>query len=187
MSSQFSFDPFAPAVHADEMPLAVELLALERERQAALLQAGVRIAVGKPAPTVPDHDGAPAIFALGDGAFEFVVLDGVILDMDGEPLLARDQARAAGDRPALHHAVELQPEVVVQPAGGMLLDDEPIALGPRRPPARLRGDVELALALVDLQAQNHDLSTHTLKCECSLEKRPARTQSSKRDRKGAVH
>jgi hypothetical protein len=181
-------------MHADEMPLAVELLALERERQAAFLQALMRVAIGKPAPAVPDHDGAAAVLALRDGAFEFVVLDGVVLDVDGKPLLPRHQARAAGDRPALHHAVELQPEVVVQPAGGVLLNDKPIALGFAsclggclgRPAPGLRGDVELAFALVDLQAQIHDLSARTLKCEGTGEKRPARAQSSKRDRKGAV-
>src|SRR5262249_35868803 len=62
------------------------------------------------------------------------------------------QARAAGHGPALHYAVELEPQVVVQPACRMLLDDELIALVPARPPARLRGDVELALLAICLQA-----------------------------------
>lgn len=48
----------------------------------------------------------------------------MILDLDGEPLLAGDQARAASHCPALQHAADLEPEVVVQPAGGVLLDDE---------------------------------------------------------------
>jgi hypothetical protein len=48
----------------------------------------------------------------------------MVLDMDGEPLLARHQARALGDGPALEHFVELEAEIVVQPARRVLLDDE---------------------------------------------------------------
>src|ERR1700704_3817814 len=114
------------AAHADQVPGAPELLAVEREGQMTLLEALMRIAVRLPDPPIPDHDRAAAVFALRDRALEFVVLDRVILDLDREALLARNKARAAGDGPALHDAVELEPKVVMQPARGMLLNDEPV-------------------------------------------------------------
>src|SRR5262245_43996712 len=105
-------------MHAHEMPAAVQLLAVEREGEIALLEALVRIVLGMPAPTVPDQHGAAAVLALRDRTFERVVLDRVILDLHGKPLLAGIEARTARDRPALHHAVELEPQVVVQAARG---------------------------------------------------------------------
>ena len=47
------------------------------------------------------------------------------------------QARAARHRPALHHAVELEPEIVMQARRRVLLDDEVVALA--RAPAVPRG------------------------------------------------
>src|SRR6266436_3846050 len=102
--------------------------------------ARVRVALRVPAAAVPNHDGAAAILSPRDGSLECVVFDRMIFHVDGKALLVRNEARAAGDRPALHHAVELEPQIIVQPAGGMHLDDELISLGPPRATARLRGD-----------------------------------------------
>src|SRR6185436_5582523 len=41
-----------------------------------------------------------------------------------QPLDRRIRRRAFGDRPALHHAVELQPQVEVQACRRVFLDDE---------------------------------------------------------------
>src|SRR5262249_21712604 len=59
---------------------------------------------------------------------------------------------AAGDRPALHHPVELEPQIVMQTPRGVFLDDELISLGSMRVPLRFRGHVELALPAVYLKA-----------------------------------
>src|SRR3546814_13121493 len=59
---------------------------------------------------------------LRNGPFERAVFQRVVLDADGEALLAGHQARPLGDRPALQHAVHLQAQVVVQPPRRMLLD-----------------------------------------------------------------
>ena len=48
----------------------------------------------------------------------------VVLDPDRQPLHRRVERRLVRHRPALEHAVGLQPEVVVQPGGVVLLDDE---------------------------------------------------------------
>ena len=95
------------------MPAAVQFLAVEVEGQMSFGIASMRIVFGAPAAAVPDHHRAAAVFALRDGAFERVVFDRMILDMDSETFLAGIEARAAGDGPAFHHAIELEPQIVV--------------------------------------------------------------------------
>src|SRR5215831_1193499 len=116
------------------------------------LVADVRVALRVPAAAIPNHDGAAAILPLRDGSLEGVVFDRMIFHVDCKALLARHEARAAGDRPALHHPVELEPQIVVQAPGGVFLDDELIALGSMRAPPRLRGHVELAFLAIYLKA-----------------------------------
>src|SRR5947209_20324663 len=81
----------------------------------------------------------------------------MILDVHGEAFLARYQTRPARHRPALHHAVEFEPEVVMQPRCRVLLDHEGVAAALDLAAARLRGDVELALLAVFLE--RHGLSS----------------------------
>ena len=111
----------------------------------------VRIAFRRPGAAIPDHHGAAAIFAFRDRALEGVVFDRMILDLHREPLLVGIEARAAGHRPALHDAVELQPQVVMQPSCSVLLND--IAVAARGPlaPARLKCHAELSLFAVSFQ------------------------------------
>src|SRR5215475_2201807 len=135
------------------MPSAVELLSLEPERQMPLRQALVRIVLWVPASAVPDHHRAAAILALRDCAFELVVLDGVVFHLYGEPLLARHQARAARYRPALHHAVELEPQIVMQPPGGVLLDDIGVAAPALHLALRLRGHVKTTFGAISFQSR----------------------------------
>ncbi len=139
-------------MHANEMPAATQFFAGESEIEMPFLQSLVRIAFRMPLPAIPDHHGTAAIFALRDAPFELVVFNRVVLDVNGKTLLARNEARPARDRPALHDAVEFQPQVVMQPPGGMFLDHVAIALASLRLPARLRRDVELAFLPVGLQA-----------------------------------
>jgi hypothetical protein len=76
----------------------------------------------------------------------------MVLDMDREALLARNKARPARDRPALHGAVKLETKIVVQPAGGVLLDHVAVLAGrARAAPARLAGRLEIPLLAVQLQ------------------------------------
>ena len=85
-----------------------------------VLVAGLRL----PGALVPDHDGAAAVLAFGDDAFEAAVLHGVVFDLDGEAAVAGVVAGALGDGPGFEHAVPAEAEVVVQVRGGVLLDDE---------------------------------------------------------------
>ena len=87
--------------------------------------AGLRV----PGALVPDHDGAAAVLAFGDDAFEAAVLHGVVFDLHGEAAVAGVVAGALGDGPGFEDAVPAEAEVVVQMRGGVLLDDEGEAFG----------------------------------------------------------
>ena len=110
-----------------EHPAALQPLAGDPDLELALLQPLVRVADRLPGPGVPEHDGAASVLSLGDGALEVAVLQGVVLHVDGEAADLGVQAGSLGDRPAEQHAVELEPQVVVQAACGVLLDAEQAA------------------------------------------------------------
>ena len=97
-----------PAVHAHEVPAAVQFFAIEVEHEVPLGVALVRIALRVPRATVPDHHRAAAVLAVRNRAFEGVVFDRVIFNVDREPLVGGVEARPAGDRPALHHPVQFK-------------------------------------------------------------------------------
>ena len=59
-----------PAAHADQMPFALQALAVEDESEPSPLVAGPGIADGLPGALVPQHDGAAAILPFGDSALE---------------------------------------------------------------------------------------------------------------------
>ncbi len=58
------------------------------------------------------------------GAFEGIIVDGVIFDLDRQPLISGIERWAAGDRPGFHDAVPFESQVVVQPARCMALHHE---------------------------------------------------------------
>ena len=80
--------------------------------------------VGRVHAAVPDDDVAGAVFLLRNHAFERGVVERMVLGFDGEALLAQLVGRTLRHGPRLEHAIELEPEIVVQAAGGVLLDDE---------------------------------------------------------------
>src|SRR5262249_8532547 len=75
----------------------------------------------------------------------------VVLGLDRQPLAVGDEARAVRHRPALEHAVELESEVVVNAAGGVLLHYELAALIGAERRTGLAGARGVALLLVDVQ------------------------------------
>ncbi len=142
------------AVHAHEMPAAVQLLPVELEFEMALGIGLAGVAERGPRAAIPDDDGAAAIFALGNGALEVAVVQRMILDMHGEALFARHEARAARYRPALQHAVHLEAEVVVEARGVVLLDHEAVAALAALAPFRLGGGAEIPLLPVDVERRH---------------------------------
>src|ERR1700744_6522034 len=77
-----------------------------------------------PSALVPDHDGAAAVLAFRNDAFEAAVLHGVVFDRDEEAAVGGDVTGTFGDGPGFEHAVPAEAEVVVEVRGGVLLDDE---------------------------------------------------------------
>ncbi len=155
----------AGAASVDQDPAAHEALAGEPELELALLEARARVAHRLPTAGVPEHHRAAAVLALGDGALEVAVLDGVVLDVHGEPPDLGVEARPLGHGPADEDAVEFEPQVVVQAARGVLLDAEQAAgqalraagFGPGLGRTLgLGGLAEVALAPVRAQAGHGD-------------------------------
>src|SRR5215813_14052431 len=75
----------------------------------------------------------------------------MILDFNSQSAIVWVQGRPLCNRPGLEDAIHLQPQIVVKPGGGVLLDHEAsewARLDPRLP-ARLRGLREVALGLVE--------------------------------------
>ena len=99
---------------------------------------------------VPDLDRARAVLALRDHPLERRVRERVVLDVDGQVLLAGLERDALGHGPARERATALEPEVVVEPRGVVALDDEDRrAFGPpARKTERLGGLLRIAFALV---------------------------------------
>src|SRR5262249_49020413 len=134
-----------------QVPAPMQLLAVELEREAAFAIAVARITVRVPAAAIPDHYRTAAILALWDRALEPVVFDRVILNVNRQPFLARPEARRAGHRPPFHHAVEFEPEIVVQAAGRVLLDYKLMPAAAGDPATRLGRDIKFALGAIGLE------------------------------------
>ena len=141
------------AAASHERPAAVQLRAVEVELELALAVALDRILLGNPGAAVPQEDGARAVLLRRDHAFEVAVLDGMVLDVHREALVVRVEARAFRHGPAQEHPAELEPEVVVQVARGVLLDDEAqcLRLAGVHPALGLGRGLEVALAMVGLE------------------------------------
>ena len=90
---------------------------------------------------VPDLHRAGAVLALRNLALERRILERVVLDVHGEPSRSGLQRQALRDRPAGERAVPLQPQVVVEPARVVALDDETRALVAPRHRRMARGFV----------------------------------------------
>ena len=136
-----------------ERPRSLEPLAVQPHGEAAvplLLEELVRAAV-------PDLDGARPVVPLRDLTLEAPVLEWMVLDMDGEVLLARLERDALRHRPRGENAVPLEAEVVVEPPGVVPLHDEDRLLCLTAPTAkRLGGLLPVSLALVLRELLAHE-------------------------------
>ncbi len=117
--------PFSgPGLHAHQHPTSLELLSLEGELQIAPAQSLVGIAHRLPDPAIPELHGPSPVLALGDGPFEAAVLERMVFHPRGQMPVLGIEGRPFGHGPGQEDAVEFESEVVVQPARGVLLDDE---------------------------------------------------------------
>src|SRR5579862_3968383 len=143
---------------ADEQPvllLAVEVRRHQRPRpaQARAVQPHCQLAVSLlleelVRAVVPDLDRAGAVLPLRDLAVEARVLERMVLDVDGQRAAAGLERHPFRHGPGEEHPVALEPEVVVEPAGVVALDDEDRRAGVRLAPEGLGRLPPVALALV---------------------------------------
>jgi hypothetical protein len=120
-SSQLFAAIAAAAAHRFHPP---ELFAVEVELQPSLRIPFVGVRLRRPGSAIPHHDGPGAVLLRRNYALEVTVFQRVILDVHRQTFVVGIEARALGYSPAQQHAVEFQPEIVVEPARRMFLDDE---------------------------------------------------------------
>lgn len=82
------------------------------------------IAYGLPCASVPDDDLTSTILFRRYGSLEACVVERVVLDMHGHALRFRVVARPLRHCPRQEDAARLKPEIVMQAARPVLLDDE---------------------------------------------------------------
>jgi hypothetical protein len=134
-----------------QRPQAAQLVARELEQELAVGQPTGRVELVQAAAAVPDDDRAGAVVVRRNDALEIAVLEGMVLGGHRQALLGRVQRGSLGHRPGDQHAVDLQPQVVVATARGMLLHHEHAgALGARD--ERLRGGADPALGSIGCEA-----------------------------------
>src|SRR6516225_7808498 len=109
-----------------------------------------RIGVGRdPGAAVPQQHRAAAILSFGNDPLKPAIIERVVLDLDGEPLLAGIEARAFWHRPALQHTIELETKIEMQASRLVFLNDKSERrrglLARRRFTRRLRCLPEIAL------------------------------------------
>src|SRR5215470_309830 len=146
------------AAHPRERPPALQLEAEQLELELAardLLAGGLRLQQLE-SPGVPDDRRTGSVAAFGNDAFEVGVLDRVVLDVHGQALFVGAHRRPLGHGPALEHAVDLEAQIVVEPARRVLVDDEPVAAGLAGSPEGLgrRGGIALAPVFVQIAASH---------------------------------
>ena len=108
----------------------MKLLTLQGEVQLAFSICALRI-LAVPIAAIPNHDGAAAVLALRNGAFEVAVIQRMVFDLDREPLVVGIEGRALGDGPGFEDAVQFESQVVMQMRCRMLLNRR--SGGPSRP------------------------------------------------------
>src|SRR2546421_39839 len=101
---------------------------------------------------LPAFARAGAVLALRDIPLEGRVVERVVLDVNGEMLLAWLERHALRHRPARERSVAFEPEVVVEPARVVTLDHEDRILRLTFAGKRLAGLLRVALAPVLLEA-----------------------------------
>ena len=101
-----------------------------------------------PCPAIPQHDCAAAILALGNGAFERAITDRMVLCAHRQPFVVGVKAWPSSYRPTFEYAVDLQPEIPVQPRCVMFLHDKAITLAFRPVTRRFCRFLEVAFSVV---------------------------------------
>ena len=73
---------------------------------------------------VPQHHGTAAVLSCRNDSFKTAIGHRMILHLYPQAFDGRIEARTFGHCPTLQHAIQFQSEVVMQPTGGMFLNNE---------------------------------------------------------------
>ncbi len=130
-------------IHPHQQPFALHPLAVQDEMQMPFLQCLARVLAGDrlPGAVIPQHHRPAAIFLFGNRTLEIAISERVILGPHRQPLVLGIETWPLRHRPAFQDTVQLQPEIIMEAGGVMLLDDEAL---PTRPPALPLGLARLA-------------------------------------------
>ena len=126
-----------PVVGADQRVPALRLLPVQHDDHLA-----VAPLLGDVGARIPDADGAAAVLPARDDAGEIRVVQRVVLGLHREPVVPGVRRNPLRHRPGHQHTTAFEPEVVVQAAGVVLLDDEGVVVAVRQVTGfgnRLRG------------------------------------------------
>ncbi len=107
-------------VRRDERPEALQAVSVEPHREAAVLLLLDQL-VGA---TIPDLDRPGAVLTGGYLSLEVGVGERMILDVNRQVTLGARHGHALRHRPAREDAAPLEPQVIVEPARRVPLDDE---------------------------------------------------------------
>ena len=140
---------------ANEHPTTSQPFPRQNKFEVAGLECVLRLlgALRRPKTAIPHLHGAAAIFAFRDRAFEVAIVEGMIFHLHGQAFVGGIDRRAFGDCPRLEDAVQLQSQVVVQMARGVLLNHVPQMLRRHYLPrsAGFLGLGEIALCPIGLE------------------------------------
>ena len=142
-----------PAFHAHERPATPELLAGRGKLELALAERRTHVRgllIRYPEAAIPEHHRAATVFVFRDRALEIPVVEGMVLDLNRQSLVAGIAGRTLGYRPGFEYPIVLEAQVVVQPGRCVLLDDKTRVLGAlnRTLAAWLRCLLEIAFGLI---------------------------------------
>ena len=102
----------------------MKLVALQVEEQLPLFEPLLGIFEGLPDPAIPHHHRTGAVVAFRNDAFEIAVLERVILDFDGEPLVGGIGGWPLRHCPRPEDAIHLEAQIPVQTRRVVHVDDE---------------------------------------------------------------
>ena len=116
----------AIVLETHQHPAALQFFSGENEFEFAVAKCllGIFVTERRPEAAIPQHHRAAAVLAFGNGAFEIAVVEGMVFDFDRQPLVIGIDRRTLGNRPGLEHAVQFEPQIVMQPRRVMFLNDE---------------------------------------------------------------
>src|SRR5690606_27837562 len=115
---------------ADEQPAAAELFAGEDDGEPAVFDRFGGIAFENfIQAAIPQHDGAGTVVALRNVALEIPIVERMVLDADREVFVARLFRKPFRNRPRGEGAFDFEPEIIMEAAGAMFLNDKPPLCG----------------------------------------------------------